>query len=322
MQAAVFVLQMEFHTVIFPQIAIPLCPFFHFCGNGRFHSDFQKFAIVLHISLTMKCGIFISGKRGDFPNRCNGSIAPFRGFDFTIQFHRFFSRRNRQKQCFPFGTEFGGLIFYIFVVNLFFSKRTIIDPQVIECSTLVFVFRIFGRLTVQGNSAVSSRFREIRRSREFHNRFEPFMNFRKNAIHIKFHSVPIPHSIDFMPDIDFPDIVRNVCAGSHRLFCAGKFRRLNIKEQTICPSIFINMQCKIPLCGGEEPLESGLTRFPVQRSNPERNGSLCRVEIARHRICTTLAFFQSKGIAFLIDPGPHAQLQTGIFERDGVPFAF
>ena len=82
----------------------------------------------------------------------------------------------------------------------------------------------------------------------------------------------------------------------------------------IADFILFDINLKIFLLRPEEHFHGFIGRLPVQRSHPQRDRPLPRIEIVFHRITAFFGFVHYQSIVFLRDPLPHPEMKAGIGE--------
>ena len=113
-----------------------------------------------------------------------------------------------------------------------------------------------------------------------------------------------------MPAASRPVFIRHARAGGKAPRLAVGTRRFDVEHQIFAPDVFVDVQRKTLLSGGEKPLKDLGARLPSERRHPERNRSLARIEIVLELIGAAFAFGIRERIDVSVRSRPHPKLQA------------
>ena len=309
------VFKRDFKTVILPQISVSRFDGRPSRAAAGLEREVKPPAAMFQTHRSGQGGVADFRERRDARDRHTGRVRPFFPADLPVRRHRHAQRRNADNGLDVIRAEKRRHHFHVRRADFIGRERAGVDFQVVDRRALVLFRAGPDGIRVDRDFSAVRRRRENDRLRKIvlRNRRSAArraVGFRHHAVDVKLHAAGIPRRIDLVPAPRRPIFIRHARAGGKAPRLAVGTRRFDVEHQIFAPDVFVDVQRKTLLSGGEKPLEDLGARLPSERRHPERNRSLARIEIVLERVGAAFAFRIRERIDVSVSARPHPKLQA------------
>ena len=140
----------------------------------------------------------------------------------------------------------------------------------------------------------------------------PGVIFNLDSIYIEFHAGAVPGCIEFMPFSGRPFYIRNKTADREAFLGAFRLSILNKKIEAVAEIILVDNETSFLKACVKEELVGFFAGLPVDWSYPDGDRALGSVKVAWGCIFAEFRSVKHDGIAFIVQPRVHTQLQVWI----------